>query len=395
MCSSSCDCEGIAVPDLPDPAPETSSVCKTCGEQAHLVLRKHDPYCKTCFLSNCTHKFRATLGKSRLMKFGENVLVAFSGGPSSAAMLRFVLEGLSEEAHKRFIFKPSLLYIDDSVVLGDDGMAEVTSLMQESGLPYYTAPIERVYDTGPLCLNSNSSDKLRETFNVAYSGLRTLTDRESFYKLTLRNLMIRLARDNGFSKVFTGETGTVLAAKLLSTIALGRGSQIREESGFVDGRDPAVTILRPMREFTSKEVALFNHHSGVRHRVQRTPSTGRDSRASISRLTESFLNGLQEDFPSTISTVWRTGDKLVSRTSSTTLCKLCGSKLDCVDAPASSAVSALNLTRQLSRLSLSSDDESGVLEGGYDTLCYACCNLSKKVDPEHLPPNVSSTSEAE
>ncbi|KAH8039834.1 hypothetical protein HPB51_009090 [Rhipicephalus microplus] len=129
----------------------------------------------------------------------------------------------------------------------------------------------------------------------------------------MRRLLLRLARDNGFAKVFTAETGTLLAATLLSTIALGRGAQLREEVGFLDDRDPEVLLLRPLREFSSKEVELFNEHCNVRFRPHTTPSTGCEPRASVARLTAKFVNGLQENFPATVSTVWRTGDKIESR----------------------------------------------------------------------------------
>ena len=39
-----------------------------------------------------THKFRATIGKTKLVRDGELVLVAFSGGPSSSALLHLIQE---------------------------------------------------------------------------------------------------------------------------------------------------------------------------------------------------------------------------------------------------------------------------------------------------------------
>ncbi|XP_064459573.1 cytoplasmic tRNA 2-thiolation protein 2-like [Ornithodoros turicata] len=383
MCSNSCDCDDTVATCIPDPISSSLSVCKTCDRKAKFVLRKHDPYCSGCFWKNCTHKFRSTLGKSRLIKHGDIVLVCFSGGPASSAMVELVLDGISDEPLKSLPIHPSLLYIDDSVVLGDSAdHADVISLMKDTGRRYYTVPLELVYAEGPLCFDSKyNNDELRHTFTTTYNSFSTLTDREEFYRLTLRQLIVRVARDNGFKKVFTGETQTVLAARLLSNLALGRGAQIPDESAFLDSRDESVMILRPMREFSSKEVALFNFHTGVRHRVQKTPSTGCDPRASVARLTENFVNGLQVDFPSTVSTIWRTGDKLAAKECSDKTCKVCGSKLDCVNPPAASAVNALDLTRKLSRLT-TGDTAS---EGTYDTMCYACRNLSEKVGSCGLP----------
>ena len=47
---------------------------------------------RECFLNYSTHKFRSTFGKSRLIRDGQKVLVAFSGGQASVAMLHLITE---------------------------------------------------------------------------------------------------------------------------------------------------------------------------------------------------------------------------------------------------------------------------------------------------------------
>lgn len=415
MCSNSCDCDELSNAEPPTNGVTNviaSNVCKTCGEVAHLVLRKRDPYCKTCFIVSCTHKFRSTLGKSKLLKPGDRVLVAFSGGPSSAAMLQLLRDGFSEEAHKRLLFDPSLVYIDDSAVLDnqDPEMAQrvVVQLMKDSGFPYYTSTLDLVCSSECLKLDCAAHTTLvtdtespRTAFTASYQAFKTLTDRESFYKLSMRRLLLRLARDNGFVKVFTAETGTFLAATLLSTIALGRGAQLREEAGFLDDRDPQVQILRPMREFSSKEVALFNVHRRVPFRVHKAPSTARDSRASIARLTGTFVNGLQEDFPATVSTVWRTGDKIASRSCARTAassCRLCGSPLDTLEVAPCSAVAALELTRDISRLRVADAEPKSDVPDSDEKVsrvfCYSCQALVRSGDANALLllPDITGTS---
>lgn len=412
MCSNACDCDELIYADPPTNGVHASDVCKTCGEVAHLVLRKRDPYCKTCFIVSCTHKFRSTLGKSKLLKPGDRVLVAFSGGPSSAAMLQLLRDGFSEDTHKRLLFDPSLVYIDDSAVLDNQdpevALKEVTELMRDSGFPYYTSTLDLVYSAECLKLDRSTHSTLvtdtespRMAFMAGYGAFKTLTDRESFYKLSMRRLLLRLARDNGFVKVFTAETGTFLAATLLSTIALGRGAQLREEAGFLDDRDPQVRLLRPMREFTSKEVALFNVHRLVPFRVQTTPSTACDYRASIARLTGKFVNGLQEDFPATVSTVWRTGDKIASRSCAGTAsssCRLCGSPLDTEEVAPCSAVAALELTRHISRLRVADAQPTPEMPDSDEKIsrifCYSCQALVRSGDATTLSllPDVNGTS---
>lgn len=416
MCSNSCDCDDIEDTILASTTQnnDANDDCKTCGAKANVILRKRDAYCETCFLAGCTHKFRATLGKSKLVKPGYKILVAFSGGPSSTAMVRLLLDGLSEDAHKRLLFEPSLLFIDDSVIRTPTSDANVTdevvALMSEFGLPFYVCPLELVYASSIVRLDReahkaiavgtspDTNSDLREIFMAAYSSFKTPTDRESFYKLTFRRLLLRLAAGNGFVMVFTAETGTVLAANLLSTVALGRGSQLRAESGFLDDRDGRVKLLRPMREFTSEEVALFNERRGIAiQQKSRNTSTSAHVRGSVAQLTESFVNGLQRDFPATVSTIWRTGDKITSLSGmGLGACALCSSPLDTANVPVSSAVEALRLTRDVSRLRVGESSLPAT-----SNFCYACQALVEAGDSNlmqlladrnnlHIPENVVS-----
>jgi hypothetical protein len=59
-----------------------------------------------------THKFRATLGKSKLVNRGERVLVCVSGSQSSVSLLHMIWTGLQQSTYKRLTFDPVVLYID-------------------------------------------------------------------------------------------------------------------------------------------------------------------------------------------------------------------------------------------------------------------------------------------
>lgn len=63
-------------------------------------------------MTYATHKFRASLGKSKLVRKGDKVLVGFSGSSSSLALLHLIMTGIKEEAHKKLVFEPCIVYID-------------------------------------------------------------------------------------------------------------------------------------------------------------------------------------------------------------------------------------------------------------------------------------------
>lgn len=63
-----------------------------------------------------THKFRATLGKSKLVNRGERVLVCVSGSQCSMTLLHLVWAGLQQSTYKRLTFDPVILYIDGNIL---------------------------------------------------------------------------------------------------------------------------------------------------------------------------------------------------------------------------------------------------------------------------------------
>jgi len=62
-----------------------------------------------------THKFRAALGKSKLVNKGERTLVCVSGSLSSVSLLHLVWTGLQLSTHKRLTLDPVIVYIDGNI----------------------------------------------------------------------------------------------------------------------------------------------------------------------------------------------------------------------------------------------------------------------------------------
>ncbi|CAI9551058.1 unnamed protein product, partial [Staurois parvus] len=83
---------------------------------AVLIIRVGDAFCRSCFREYFVHKFRAMLGKNRAVFPGEKVLLAYSGGPSSSAMIQQIREGLSRDAPKKLRFIPAIVFIDEGAV---------------------------------------------------------------------------------------------------------------------------------------------------------------------------------------------------------------------------------------------------------------------------------------
>ncbi|KAM6118050.1 LOW QUALITY PROTEIN: cytoplasmic tRNA 2-thiolation protein 2 [Pterocles gutturalis] len=356
-----------------------------CGQGcAALLIRLGDPFCRNCFREYFVHKFRAMLGKNRVIFPGEKVLLAVSGGAASSAMLRQVQEGLSRETAKKLRFVPSLVYVDEGAVRGrtptqrEQTLARMETCCRppasvplahlEEALelppsicsrgwggtvspPSYKEAVEVIQqqrqdrDSGTTCghwhQDTLADPRLPPRLPTAactqellrlFEAVETTTAREELLQMLRTHLILQTARTRGYTKVMTGESCTRVAIKLLTNLALGRGAFLAIDTGFVDDRHGDVLVVRPMRDYTAKEIAFYNHYFDVPTVIVPPLLTKRREKPSIHRLTESFLLGLQEDFPSTVSTVYRTGEKLspapAKASSESERCLLCLCALD-------------------------------------------------------------------
>nr|XP_027789035.2 cytoplasmic tRNA 2-thiolation protein 2 isoform X1 [Marmota flaviventris] len=349
----------------PAPRPGRAQKCVKCREGLPVVvIRAGDAFCRDCFKALYVHKFRAMLGKNRLIFPGEKVLLAWSGGPSSSSMVWQVLEGLSQDSAKRLRFVPGVVYVDEGAACGQSPedraktLAEVKSVLQNIGFPWHTVALEEVFGLPPAVLQGSAQEPVgtEEAYKSAvdsflqqqhvlggeqthqphtqdspgpcslgrsptatqtaalcrlFGSVRTLTAKEELLQTLRTHLILHVARVHGYSKVMTGDSCTRLAIKLMTNLALGRGAFLAWDTGFSDERHGDVVVVRPMRDHTLKEVAFYNRLFAVPSVFTPAIDTKAPEKASIHRLMEAFILRLQTQFPSTISTVYRTSEKLV------------------------------------------------------------------------------------
>lgn len=105
---------------------------------------------------------------------------------------------------------------------------------------------------------------------------------------------------------------TKLTVELLNNVSIGKGAHISSEMSLEEKRNNDLVYLRPLRELTSKEVAFYNHFNEKTDSIYSTNTSLINlPNSTIYRLTEKFINGLQNDYPTTVATIFRTSDKLV------------------------------------------------------------------------------------
>ncbi|XP_046563215.1 cytoplasmic tRNA 2-thiolation protein 2-A-like isoform X1 [Haliotis rubra] len=374
MCSVQ---DGDGDTPVPRSAVSVDRVCMKCKVAKPVVVtRVNDALCRDCFIVYVVHKFRATIGKSHLIRDGEEILLAFSGGPCSSALLHLVQEGLSQRAHKRLRFKPSLVHIDEMGVLDlpseqrEKTNTAVLDVLRSTGYPCYISSLEQALDLPdgsgaqkagqghPPCWCLDSGEGL-ENFNSAkhdkrladsFKNIKSTTAKEDYIKKLRNQLLTAIAHCYSYSKVMLADTSSRLAIRILSDIGQGRGGQVSADTCFADERHGDIMFVRPIREVTSKEVAMYNSLHRVEPIFVPTLTTQAQRGSSIDHLTECFVTGLQAEFPSTVSNITRTAGKLdsVVRTGTEDFCVLCQSPLD-TNVGEASALRAVEFSDMLSK----------------------------------------------
>ncbi|CAF1434381.1 unnamed protein product, partial [Adineta ricciae] len=114
------------------------------------------------------------------------------------------------------------------------------------------------------------------------------------------------------TKLITGDNCTKLAAQILSDMAQGKGAHVALECNLTDTRNESVMIVRPFREIMSKEIAMYNRLNSIESLQNADISTMTGPQSSIFQLTETLVNDLQRQFPSTVSTIFREDQSLIS-----------------------------------------------------------------------------------
>ncbi|KAG1470882.1 hypothetical protein G6F56_002432 [Rhizopus delemar] len=152
------------------------------------------------------------------------------------------------------------------------------------------------------------TDKQEELKKLFDSIKKTTAKEDLLYHIKMEMLM-QVAEREGCTYIFFGDSATRQAIKMISWTAKGRGYSLPLDIS-VDTEIRGMGIMRPMKDMLSKEIGLYNHFSALQVLPPYNYSTMMPPKSSIDRLTEGFINSLERDFPSTVSTVCRTTLKL-------------------------------------------------------------------------------------
>ncbi|XP_044013070.1 cytoplasmic tRNA 2-thiolation protein 2 [Aphidius gifuensis] len=350
--------------------------CKT--EKASVKLRGSDVYCNSCFLTSVTHKFRATLGKSKIVRRSDKVLVAYSGESGSVALLNLIRAGMHESVHKRLVFETHVVHIDDGCLLNktiEQRQARINEIItQTNSLDFklFVTSIGEIFNeknpdlreiNNYTCSINDNDEKL---LNI-YNNLTDETSKKDFLHKIREKLIVTVAKCFDCCKIFFDEDSTSLAVTILSNVSLGRGAQLSSDVGFIDDRHTGVMILRPMRDFTRQELNYYMDIHKLNSFTMKKSSN--NSYSSIQGVTESFVIDLDEQFGGTVAAIFRTGEKLSSKSKNNDdvaidKCVMCEGYIDTAHFDkTTSAIEATNFSKIVSLKGSLAEHDLAMIDG--------------------------------
>ncbi|XP_058125743.1 cytoplasmic tRNA 2-thiolation protein 2 [Anopheles ziemanni] len=319
-----------------------NEICRKCNsEPAVLKLNLKDPQCRQCFLNYVRHKFRASLGSSKIVRRGSRVLVIYTGTAENVTLLDMIRFGLEQDSFKQLRIVPVLLFVDDSFVTQtperrQEQLSRRLSVLRQFNFPsYYTTSGSGKYIELPQNDSFSSTDFDQEEAQLIHTinAVRSVTSKQDLLQQIRMQTYRKIAKELSCAYVFLSDIGVDLAKTLLSNVVLGRGCTLAQDVAFCDDRDDTVKIIRPVRDINPDEIQNYLQYSEMK--LDYLPNVDHfGDKPSLQNLTAAFIDNLQQSFPSTVSTVFRTGDKLDAPKSSDEQdhvhgkCCFCGALLD-------------------------------------------------------------------
>lgn len=212
-----------------------------------------------------------------------------------------------------------------------------------SGFDGYAVSMSQVLNEGnTLDIKPMDEEINHENDKHLHAILANLSDETSRTDLAnqlRRKLLLSTARKLNCNKIFVADSAVDIATKVLGDVCLGRGAQLSTQANFCDARCADIKILKPMRDFTQQELIYYSEY----YQINSIKSIELGISTSIQALARNFTTELESQFSGTISTIFRTADKISPRSnvqqSIENNCALCDARLDFV--PSNSEVTAL------------------------------------------------------
>lgn len=387
----------------PKPTLLEDEICKKCNENKLTIkVDLKNSMCESCFLHYVRHKFRATLGSTKVVRRNAKVLIVYTGRIENISLIHMVQFGLDQETFKKLCIEPELVFIDESVV-NDVEIAERLTIIKKmhemlseiSKLKcHFVSIAEKSFETLESLKNVSIDSILAKTqeettFMENFNSLKSMTAKQDFLEVTKNGLLRNLAKKLDIGYVFLSDTSLTLATRLLTNISLGRGSSVAADVGFCDDRGD-VKFIRPMKDLNLNEIENYARICNLSYHDSSDYGSDAGKSVSIQNLTSSFIDNLQKNYSATVSTVYRTCSKIAPKSCETKdRCRMCQSTLDFDNSETLYATEFSRMVSEIAADNLTTIDDQRKAEiciqsGKKQSLCHGCRNIFIGMDDNEL-----------
>ncbi|KAI7846117.1 hypothetical protein COHA_000378 [Chlorella ohadii] len=333
-------CGGGGGDPLPAAAavPPPGTVCIKCRKQeAEVVARGREPLCHPCLHEQLLSKVRNAVRVHSLILPGDQLALAYSGGPASAALLHFLAQlrnpRSDRPARGKVSFTLHVIHIDESAALGLSpeqqaaGIASVAAAAaqycegSEGGVNFHCLPLEAVFDEATpaaagadgsataVCSSADGSigssglfgaaprQEQRQRLQSLLASVRDPTGRQDLARHLRTRLLLRAAAELDCARLARGDCATTLAAHIVAAASKGCGYSL---AGDVSARELGVVCAR--WRLPLADASALGGAAGTAPAVV--------DKKNINALAAAFVAGMEAHNPGSVPNILNTISKL-------------------------------------------------------------------------------------
>lgn len=263
--------------------------CTFCGRDSVYHQRTAGVHrCDRCLKKYVEKTFRETVSKEDLVQPGDSVVVGVSGGTDSITALD-LLKDYSD--HKDIGVKA--LTIDEGIEgYRDESLPVTRKNTEELGVDHVVVSFEEVF--------GKTLDELAEI-----SKEKGGPDPCTMCGILRRSLLNQAAREMGADKIAIGHNLDDIVQTVMLNYLRGDLSRLYRLRPKTDGKEGFVPRIKPLREITEKEIAIYAMLKRSEVHIDECPHVG-GTRTKV----RNFLNEMEEEQPTTKFRILRTFDKI-------------------------------------------------------------------------------------
>ena len=280
--------------------------CIKCGNRA-IYYRAYsgEKLCNSCFCSSIVEKVKRTIAKYDLLKYGDTIGVAVSGGKDSLTLLRILNELC--KLHESKIFA---MTIDEGISGYREEAIEICKdLTEEIDIPHHVFSFKEIYG-----FSLDNAIKLRKSKVSACSICGILR----------RRALDIAAKELKVNVIATAHNLDDVLQTFIINLLNGDIDRIRWLDPVIKPRSEFfVRRIRPLMEIYEKEIAMYAFLNDTKFQTVTCPYMSEGIRSEI----RSIINSLEEEHPgikySTLNSAIRISQNIIKDERELKICKAC------------------------------------------------------------------------